>query len=652
MTKIKRPKNFNPIKPVENNQAAVVSGWKFHSPGGGYGGYLDYTSRQKAVDRDGYHDLLDYTARKTAVRLDGQKPGSDYSPTFTQKADYSSPTQMADLKKNLWLAEKNKSPLQYNFVSLSTKFLQENNLYQSDGTTDQTKIKQAMRLAMAKLMTNEKFGPTAFWWGNIQFDTNHIHVHIGLSELHSTRRKISKGPHQGEYAGKMNVKSMEKFKSTFTRELIRLGNAPERNRILDLQIQIDAQRQNLIKKLQPDEQLLQQLFLELPRDKRKWFASHDKTTEMKSAIKDARVYVQNFLIHDPDFQIFKAAVVQESKLNRQLYGQTSKDTAPAKTKKLEDRLINEVFSTIRHEDQFQLSVKSLTRDVSPETVEDNRLKINGLRQQLNQGGLTDTQHRLLKRELITRKVGYKLQNRELKIASVQAESDRLQGLLASAGNTELNLGDRAFLAQKQLFLADFEHCLRTNDPRSKAYENPLNLQVGQMKQATFDQVLKRLETELKSVNQVGSPRLLKEVYQNAGTKHQFKKSLRAQIRIVKIKRQLFLENGSERDKRPLYRQLNKQTNIAAPTLHNYTAQPKTLEKQEVSLKRLPTRTVRHKLRQQLSGQVKAAINDLRRSNANLARTAQEESQALNQRLNADRQEEMEQEQAQYHDRQR
>ncbi|WP_047021465.1 relaxase MobL [Levilactobacillus brevis] len=106
MTKIKRPKNFDPIKPMENNQAAIVSGWKFNSPGSGYNGYLDYTSRQQAVDQDGYHDLLDYTSRKTAVRLDGKNPGSAYSPTFTTQADYLSPKQMRTLQKKLATAEK------------------------------------------------------------------------------------------------------------------------------------------------------------------------------------------------------------------------------------------------------------------------------------------------------------------------------------------------------------------------------------------------------------------------------------------------------------------------------------------------------------------------------------------------------------------
>lgn len=648
MTKIKRPKNFDPIKPMENNQAAIVSGWKFNSPGSGYNGYLDYTSRQQAVDQDGYHDLLDYTSRKTAVRLDGKNPGSAYSPTFTTQADYLSPKQMRTLQKKLATAEKNKSPLQYGFVSMSTKFLKENNIYQADGTTNQPLIKQAIRDAMAQLMTNEKFGPTAFWWGNIQFDTNHIHVHLGLSELQSTRRKIQRGPHAGEYAGKLNGVSIQRFKSTFTRQLIRLGNTQEQERIRNLQVQIASHRKDLIKKMSPDDQLLQQIFLKLPRDKRKWYASHDQTPAMQAAIKEARTYVQQYLIHEPEFKTFQAELVRESHLNRQLYGQQAKDTAPGKTKKLEDRLINELFKTIRHEDQFQLSVKSLTQQVTPELMADNRLKINELRRQLDQEKLTDTQHRLLKRELITRKVGYKLQNRSLKLAGIQSESDRLQGMLEKDLNASpsLTTGDRAFLAQQQLFLADFEHCLKTNNVGAEAYDDPVNLQVGKVSGATYDRLMKRLEVELRSVDQVHSHSLLKDVYQVPLTKHQIKKSLRAQMKVLKLKRQLNLQAESKLDKRPQYQQLNKLSEQASPTIRAFTQPTRSGEIQEDQLKRLPTRTIRHKLRSHLSGEMKTTISELRRSNAQLERTAQDEQHSLDQRLEAERQEDYEREQEQ------
>ena len=123
-------------------------------------------------------------------------------------------------------------------------------------------------------------------------------------------------------------------------------------------------------------------------------------------------------------------------------------------------------------------------------------------------------------------MGYKLQNRSLKLAGIQSESDRLQGMLEKDLNASpsLTTGDRAFLAQQQLFLADFKHCLKTNNVGAEAYDDPVNLQVGKVSGETYDRLMKRLEVELRSVDQVHSHSLLKDVYQVPLTKHQIKES--------------------------------------------------------------------------------------------------------------------------------
>ena len=111
--KIKRPKNFSKLKPLENNQAAVVVGWKFDlgkSSTTAYDGFLDYTQRKSAINikpdqtgeanlkpQERFDQFIDYTQRATATRVSDQNTNA----TFNQQDDFLTSKKEDDLRQNL-----------------------------------------------------------------------------------------------------------------------------------------------------------------------------------------------------------------------------------------------------------------------------------------------------------------------------------------------------------------------------------------------------------------------------------------------------------------------------------------------------------------------------------------------------------------------
>ncbi|TYA96914.1 hypothetical protein FXE12_12010 [Lactobacillus sp. SL9-6] len=171
---------------MENNQAVVVAGWKFKIGAAiskKYTGFLDYTQRKSAINikpdqiseanlkpQQRFDRFIDYTQRATATRVSDQNANA----TFNQQADFLTPNKEKKLRQNFNSAQRNGSPLWQGYVSFSTQWLAENNIYdRKTGEVNQNLLRQAVRQGMRQLLTREKFGKSAFWWGNIQFDTNH-----------------------------------------------------------------------------------------------------------------------------------------------------------------------------------------------------------------------------------------------------------------------------------------------------------------------------------------------------------------------------------------------------------------------------------------------------------------------------------------------
>lgn len=267
--------------------------------------YVDYTNRSEAVELDNdlnlrlqqqtiedmtdarvaeikgavpeqdlsFKDYINYMNRDFATEAQTQ----DRTAIFNQEANYLQTKRVDQLKKNLETAYDNGSLLWQGVVSFDNQFLTDQGLFDKEsGQVDQNAIKNVIREAMPKLIRQEGLSDTAFWWGNIHLNTDNVHVHIGLSELESTRERIYYAPRQRyEYKGNFSQKSIKGLKSNIYHGLIN----PETRGILlrkeqvianlrtDLLANVLSQRQGYssVEKI-----FLEQAYGHLPKNKQKW----------------------------------------------------------------------------------------------------------------------------------------------------------------------------------------------------------------------------------------------------------------------------------------------------------------------------------------------------------------------------------------------
>lgn len=158
-----------------------------------------------------FREYIDYMNRSYATEVQSE----EVTAIFTQDADYLQRQRLTELKQNLEAAYQNGSLLWQGVISFDNSFLAEQGLYDvATGQVDQKAIKAVMRDMMPTLIQKEGLSDSAFWWGNIHLNTDNIHIHFGLSEIHSAREKIFYEPRgRMEYKGNFSLKTINRFKS-------------------------------------------------------------------------------------------------------------------------------------------------------------------------------------------------------------------------------------------------------------------------------------------------------------------------------------------------------------------------------------------------------------------------------------------------------
>ncbi|MBO4108823.1 hypothetical protein J5583_01300 [Streptococcus suis] len=268
------------------------------------GQYVDYTNRDEAVKIDeelslekhqqfveglteeelktiqaavpetqlNFREYIDYMNRSYAT----ENQSEDMTAIFTQRADYLQRSKMAELKEKLEQAYQNGSLLWQGVVSFDNTFLAEQGLYDvATGQVDQKAIKAVMRDMMPMLIQKEGLSESAFWWGNIHLNTDNIHIHFGLSEVHSQREKIFYRPRgRMEYKGNFSQKTIQRFKSGIVHGLLK---EETRSNILRKEQILANLKANLIQTVYREEEItssaeknfLEQAYNHLPLNK-KW----------------------------------------------------------------------------------------------------------------------------------------------------------------------------------------------------------------------------------------------------------------------------------------------------------------------------------------------------------------------------------------------
>ncbi|MCT3214521.1 hypothetical protein EFO90_09135 [Lactiplantibacillus plantarum] len=395
-----------------------------------------------------YQKFIDYTARNTATELDqgdevAKPKQQQLTPTFDQRTDHLTVAETDQLRQKLDTAQANKGVLWAGVISFSTQYLIDNHLYDpKTEACDQQKIKAAVRHSMGPLLKANGLAEKGFWWGDIQFNTNHIHVHLGISELSPRPDRI--GYRDGkrvakEARRKFTQPSIRSIKSHIFQDLLALERPQAKTRKLNLEKRLGVQRASLRQQLRQTvgEQQLQALFASLPADKKRWW-SRSNARDMAKPKQLASDLVNQYLHGNPEYQAFQQTVQALDQYNAAAFGQrTAGRTLAHKEAELRERLTNALFKACRElpDNEQELTMAGLAKNFTTADIEANRQRIDALRQA---NRLQPTPAKT--KELRQRRMALRQQNARASQAKVQQAQRVLTKL--SQESTPLNAAER------------------------------------------------------------------------------------------------------------------------------------------------------------------------------------------------------------------
>lgn len=337
-----------------------------------------------------FTEYINYMNRSYAT----EKQTKELTAVFNQDKNHLSVDEVNQLKKNLERAYENGSLLWQGVVSFDNEFLAEQGLYDlATGQVDQAAIKNVLREAMPHLIQREGLSDDAFWWGNIHLNTDNIHIHFGLSELHSNREKIFYQPRgRMEYKGNFSQKSIKGLKSEIFHGLL---NDQTRSQLLRQEQVLVNLKTDLLKNVLVDHQVsrpaekkfLEQAYNHLPQDRQWSFKSNAKDFAVSKFFinryldsyfeNEGKEVYQDFLSETRDFlenyrQAYSTEKNQAYEKVRYVDGQAVKTEAHSKgfdvdklVKKREQELRERLGNTILK--QFKEGVPTLQSDSNIES---------------------------------------------------------------------------------------------------------------------------------------------------------------------------------------------------------------------------------------------------------------------------------------------
>lgn len=294
-------------------------------------GFVDYTNRDEAVEVDNelnlethrqniesltedelqkiqaevpetklnFQEYINYMNRSYAT----ENQNEEMTAIFTKEANYLQRSKVTELKNNLEQAYQNGSLLWQGVISFDNDFLAKEGLYDLEtGKVDQQAIKSVIREALPRLIEKEGLSDSSFWWANIHLNTDNIHVHFGLSEVESARKKFFYRPRgRMEYRGNFSQKTIERFKSDVFHGLL---NEQTRGMIVRREQILANIRSELINSVFRDQMVrssaeknfLEQAYNHLPMDKKWRYGSNARDFAVSKFFLDR--YLDSYLEND------------------------------------------------------------------------------------------------------------------------------------------------------------------------------------------------------------------------------------------------------------------------------------------------------------------------------------------------------------------
>ncbi|MBC1604484.1 hypothetical protein HCJ39_07135 [Listeria rocourtiae] len=307
---------------MSKQRPAIVQVSKFVNAGDKkYAGYINYMARTEAqrskyfgeynaLSFDGYQQYMHNPAKSSGLFSSGygyldQKGKAKYKDWFKE-------------------AQENKSPMWQDVFSFDNQDLIEWGIYNpTTKTLNEAIIMDATRVAMDEKIKLMHLGDTAKWTASIHFNTDNIHVHVGMVEVQPTRPKVTyKGKEM--YRGAVPKSTLDKVKSKFINHIVdRNQELAMLDHLIRKELAGGLHDKDHMKDLLMRKEMVQ-LINALPSDLRKWQYGRKEMEAFRPVIDQIS---QSFLQEKKaaELQLLDKALDNEMQFRKQLYGEGTKE---------------------------------------------------------------------------------------------------------------------------------------------------------------------------------------------------------------------------------------------------------------------------------------------------------------------------------------
>ena len=266
--------------------------------------YIQYMDREEAVrnqyfdtynafspnnQKEAYHSLTGKEHESFGTYNDYMSNPDQTSALFTSIYD-ETPTEILQQLKNYFdQSQQAGSPLWQHVFSFQNDWLIEQGIMSGETKeVDRHRLIEATRVAMKTL--EEKEGLQGEWTGAIHYNTDNIHIHVGYTEIKSTRKLATffsgDGKETGrlERKGKLLVKSLRATKGKFVNELLALTGFLTQTTEEFRSLVSDTKKNQGLFLEEHYQDLLQKLYQVLPANQTRWKYGYAKNNDFKTEI--------------------------------------------------------------------------------------------------------------------------------------------------------------------------------------------------------------------------------------------------------------------------------------------------------------------------------------------------------------------------------
>ena len=359
-----------------------------------YASYIDYIDRNEAVRNE---HLEDYN-----LFNDYMEHSEKTSGLFTDHRNNLSKEDKRNLKTAFRTAQKNRSLLWQTVISFDNEWLSKHGIYDLEtGILDENKMKEISRGAIRNLLESENL-QNAVWSASFHYNTDNIHVHVGIVEPIPMRQqkmyiqyqyvgnpegdylKLGNGAfvkannrnmldrygiplprydripimengepkRKYEYIGRMKESSLKSCKKYVVDQVLdQKENNFLINRIIRDQIVKTKKSLNLAEDYELAKQFIQ-IYKAMPQDCNRslWKYNTNIMQPLKGEIdKLSDMYMEKY--HAEDIKLLKRMLHEQSEGYKTAYGNTGRNFEENKMKELYERLGNAILTELRDYDQ-------------------------------------------------------------------------------------------------------------------------------------------------------------------------------------------------------------------------------------------------------------------------------------------------------------